>query len=257
MDALRGRVTIVTGSDSGIGRAIARAFADEGADVVITWLHDEASAVETADYVRSLGHRALSLRLDQRDPESVEALFHGSLEQLGMPFVLVNNAGIEASGEVADLSLDDWENVLRTNLTGPFLCCQQFIRLRRTAGGHGRIINVTSVHEEIAMPEAAAYNASKGGLRNLTRTLCLELAPDRINVNNLAPGMVLTPLNRAAMDDPEVRARQTGNIPWKRAAEPSEVARLAVYLASDEADYVTGQTFTIDGGLSMNVGQGA
>ncbi len=115
----------------------------------------------------------------------------------------------------------------------------------------------TSVHQEIPRAGSAGYDVAKGGLRNLTRTLCLELAPDHINVNNIAPGMVLTPFNQAAIDDPKVREEQVQSIPWKRAAEPWEIGRLAVYLASEDADYVSGQTFTIDGGLSMNVGQGA
>ena len=132
-----------------------------------------------------------------------------------------------------------------------------FIRARKKAGGKGKIINITSVHQEIPPAGAAGYDFSKGGLRNLTRTLALELAPDRINVNNIAPGMVLTPMNQEAIDDPKVLEEQVQSIPFKRAAEPKEIARLAVYLASDDADYATGQTFTLDGGLSMNLGQGA
>ncbi|TPW00491.1 MAG: Glucose 1-dehydrogenase [Beijerinckiaceae bacterium] len=147
--------------------------------------------------------------------------------------------------------------MIRTNLYGPFYCCQVFIRARRAAGGKGKIINITSVHQEIPRAGAAGYDASKGGLRNLTRTLALELAPDRINVNNIAPGMVLTPMNQPAIDDPVLLEKQVQSIPFKRAAEPWEIARLAVYLASREADYATGQTFTLDGGLSMNLGQGA
>jgi glucose 1-dehydrogenase len=172
--------------------------------------------------------------------------------------ILVNNAGVDSTGkEVSEMPLEDWDSSIRTNLYGPFYCCQHFIRARRRSGGGGKIINVTSVHQEIPRAGAAGYDASKGALRNLTRTLCLELAPDRINVNNIAPGMVLTPFNQAAVDDPEVREEQVQSIPFKRAAEPAEIAALAVYLASEEADYASGQTFTLDGGLSMNLGQGA
>lgn len=148
------------------------------------------------------------------------------------------------------MPIEDWDNAIRTNLYGPFYCCQHFVRMRRKAGGKGKIINITSVHQEIPRAGAAGYDVAKGGLRNLTRTLCLELAPDHINVNNIAPGMVLTPFNQQAIDDPKVREEQVQSIPWKRAAEPWEIAR-------NDADYVTGQTFTIDGGLSMNTGQGA
>ena len=125
------------------------------------------------------------------------------------------------------------------------------------AGGRGKIINITSVHQEIPRAGASGYDASKGALRNLTRTLALELAPDLIYVNNIAPGMVLTPFNQPAKDDPEVYAKQVQSIPLKRAAQPWEIARLAVYLASGDADYATGQTFVLDGGLMMNTGQGA
>ena len=256
--SLSGQIAVVTGSDSGIGQAIAETFAQAGADVCITAHRDEAGAAETRRRVEAAGRRALVVALDVGDPVAVARLFEQVERELGVPTLLVNNAGIDAGGEqVADLPLETWEKGLRVNLTGPFLCCQQFIRQRRKAGGRGRIVNVTSVHEEIPRVGASAYDASKGGLRNLTRTLALELAPDRINVNNIAPGMVLTPMNQSAVDDPAVREKQVQNIPWKRAAEPWEVARLALYLASDDADYATGQTFTLDGGLTMNMGQGA
>ena len=131
------------------------------------------------------------------------------------------------------------------------------MRRRRAHGGKGKILNVTSVHEDIPRVGSAGYDAAKGALRNLTRTLALELAPDRINVNNIAPGMVLTPMNQPAIDDTKLREEQVQSIPWKRPAEPWEVAKLAVYLASEDADYATGQTYVLDGGLMMNLGQGA
>lgn len=257
-DKLKDRIAIVTGSDSGMGQATAEAFAKEGADVVITYLHDSDGAEETRKKVEAAGRRAIVMQCDQRDPAQVERLFREAEEQLGKPFILVNNAGVDSTGkQVADMSLDGWDDEIRTNLYGPFYCCQQFIRIRRAAGGKGKIINITSVHQEIPRAGSAGYDCAKGGLRNLTRTLCLELAPDHINVNNIAPGMVLTPFNQAAIDDPKVREQQVQSIPFKRAAEPSEIAALAVYLASKDADYASGQTFTLDGGLSMNLGQGA
>lgn len=255
---LDGKIAIVTGSDSGIGRATAKEFAKEGADVVITYLHDESGAEETRKAVEEAGRRALVVHFDQREPSEVDKLFSVTEEKMGTPYILVNDAGVDASGkQVAEMAIETWDNEIRTNLYGPFYCCQQFIRCRRGAGGRGKIINITSAHQEIPRAGAAGYDASKGALRNLTRTLALELAPDRINVNNIAPGMVLTPFNQDAIDDPKVREEQVQSIPWKRAAEPWEIARLAVYLASDEADYAQGQTFTLDGGLSMNLGQGA
>ena len=255
---LQGRIAIVTGSDSGIGKATAEAFAKEGADVTITYLHDQAGAEKTRRAVEAAGRRAHVVRLDQRDPHSVEHLFRETVDKLGIPDILVNNAGVDASGkQVAEMPIERWDDELKTNLYGPFYCCREFIRMRRAAGGKGKIINITSVHQEIPRAGAAGYDASKGGLRNLTRTLAFELAPDHINVNNIAPGMVLTPFNQDAIDDPKVREEQVQSIPWKRAAQPSEIGQLAVYLASEESDYATGQTFTLDGGLMMNVGQGA
>lgn len=255
---LEDKVAIVTGSDSGIGQATAEAFAKEGADVAITYLHDQEGAEETRRKVEAAGRRAIVAHVDLRDPAQVERLFRDSEEQLGTPYILVNDAGVDATGKnVADMSIEDWDDALRTNLYAPFYCSQHFIRARKRVGGKGKIINITSVHQEIPRAGAAGYDVSKGGLRNLTRTLCLELAPDRINVNNIAPGMVLTPMNQSAIDDPKVREKQVQSIPWKRAAEPWEIAELAVYLASEAADYASGQTFTLDGGLMMNTGQGA
>lgn len=256
--SLDGKIAIVTGSDSGIGQATAIEFAKEGADVAVTWFKDRDGAEETRRQIEAEGRRAIAVQLDQRDPKQVARLFEEVTKNLGTPFILVNDAGKDATGKhVADMPIEDWDNMIQTNLYGPFYCCQLFIRARKAAGGKGKIINITSVHQEIPRAGAAGYDSSKGGLRNLTRTLTLELAPDRINVNNIAPGMVLTPMNKPALDDPAVLEKQVQSIPFKRAAEPREIARLAVYLASEEADYATGQTFTLDGGLSMNLGQGA
>ena len=255
MGKLEDKVAVITGSDSGIGRATAVAFAKEGADIAIDYLEDQAGAEETKRQVEEAGGKALVVQADVREPEAVARLFERA-QELGAPYILMNNAGAAADGPAAELPLEDWDRVLKTNLYGPFLCCQQFIRLRKEAGGGGKIINLTSVHQELPTPGGAAYDVSKGGLRNLTRVLALELAPLKINVNNLAPGMVLTPFNQEALESEEARQKSTRNIPLKRAAEPWEVARLALYLASEDADFVTGQTFTIDGGQSISVGQG-
>lgn len=258
MGLLDGKIAIVTGSDSGIGQATAEAFAREGADVAITYLHDKDGAEETRRRVEACGRRAEVFQLDQREPEAVDKLFEQAGERLGTPYVLVNNAGIDSTGEqVADMSPGDWDNEIRTNLYGPFYCSRRFIRERRKAGGKGKLINITSVHETIPRVGSAGYDCAKAGLHMLTRTLCLELAPDRINVNSIAPGMILTEMNQQAIDDPKAREQSVQSIPWKRAAEPCEVADLAVYLASEKSDYVTGQSFVIDGGLECNLGQGA
>jgi len=257
-DRLTDRAALITGSDSGIGQATAIEFAKEGADVVVTYFEDDTGARETVREVEAAGRRALLRRLDVTDEALIESVFDDTLAEFGRIDILMNNSSVDSTGkQIAELSLEAWDRALRTNLTGPMLCCRRFIQERRKAGGKGKIINVTSVHDEIPRPGAAEYCASKSGLQGLTRTLALELAPDRINVNNIGPGMVLTPMNQEALDDPKAREEQVQSIPWKRAAEPREVARLAVYLASDDADYVSGSTYYIDGALMQNQGQGA
>ena len=255
---LEGKVAIITGSDSGMGQAMAEEFARHGAHVAVTWFEDERGAQESKTAVEKAGQKGLAMHVDVRDPTSLTQLFTETERQLGTPYILVNDAGVDSVGKhVVDMSYEEWDERLKVNLYGPFVACQLFIRARRKAGGNGKIINITSVHEDIPRAGAAGYCASKGGLRNLTRCLTLELASDHINVNNIAPGMVLTPMNQPALDDPKVLEEQVQSIPWKRAAEPWEIAKLALYLASEDANYVSGQTFTLDGGLMMNQGQGA
>ncbi len=255
---LEGKVAVITGSDSGMGQSMAQEFAEHGADVAVTWFQDEQGAQETKKAVEDAGQKAMVMQTDVRDPGSVASLFQNTEKELGVPYILVNDASLDAVGKhVADMPLEEWEDRLKANLTGPFMACQHFIKARKNAGGKGKIINITSVHEDIPRAGAAGYCATKGGLRNLTRCLTLELAPDQINVNNIAPGMILTPFNQPALDDPNVLEKQVQSIPLKRAGEPWEIAKLALYLASDDSDYASGQTWTLDGGLSMNQGQGA
>lgn len=255
---LDGKIALITGSDSGIGQGTAVEFAKEGADVVICYLEDKDGAQSTRHQVEAEGTRAIVVQVDVSDEQAVEQLFDQAMATFGTVDILMNDAGIDASGtKVVDLPTEVWDKSIRTNLYGYFFCCRRFIKIRQAAGGGGKIINVTSVHQEIPRAGAAEYDCSKGGERNLTRTLALELAPDKINVNNLAPGMVLTPFNQIAIDDPSVLEEQVQSIPWKRAAEPWEIGRLAVFLASRDADYITGATYVIDGGLMQNQGQGA
>lgn len=260
MGRLDDKVAVITGSDSGIGQATAIAFAEEGADVVVNYLDDAEGAETTRAQVEAAGRRAIVVQADVGLKEDAERLFSEAVDAFGRVDILMNNASVDASGTyVADLDIDDFAAALRTNLFGPVMCSGHFIRRRRSSGasGGGRIINVTSVHEEIPRAGAADYDCSKGALRNLTRTLALELAEEGITVNNIAPGMVLTPFNQDAVDDPKVREEQTASIPMKRAAEPREIAGLAVFLASRDADYVTGSSYVMDGGLMQFQGQGA
>lgn len=254
---LDGRVAVITGSDSGMGQAMAEAFAAEGADIAVTFHSDEDGAQATARQVKVAGRRALVQQVDVRDEGSVARLFENVDRELGVPHILVNNAGIGAGGTpVEETSTEAFDSVVKTDLYGPFFCCREFIRRRRHAGG-GKIINITSVHEAIPSPKSAAYGAAKGGLLAFTRSLSLELAELRINVNAIAPGLIRTPMTMKRTDDPQKRREEMPHIPWHRPGEPWEVARLALYLASEDADYVTGQSFVIDGGLEMNWGQGA
>ena len=251
-------MALITGSDSGIGAATATEFAEEGADVVITYLEDAEGARQTADSVEAAGRRALVVRTDISDEQQVDALFDAALEAFGTVDVLMNNAGVDASGKpVAELDTATWDKAIRTNVYGTFFCCRRFINVRQAAGGKGKIINVTSVHADNPNPGGADYDCSKGALRMLTRTLAREMAESGINVNSLAPGMVLTPFNQPAIDDPKLLEQQVQSIPMKRAAQPSEIARLAVFLAFSDADYVTGASYVMDGGLMINLGQGA
>ena len=258
MAKLSGKVALITGADSGIGQASAALFAQEGAKVVINYLHDAQGADETRQHVERGGSQAVVVQADVSDPQQAEQLMKEALSAFGTVDILMNNAGMSGAGKmVAEMEPGEFEQTIRVNLFGPFYMARLFARHRQQQGGHGKIVNVTSIHEEVVQPGTADYCASKGGLRNLTRTLALELAKDGINVNNVAPGMVLTPMNQEAIDDPKVREEAAQKIPLGRAAQPGEIAKLALFLASSDSDYVTGSTYTMDGGFSRTTGQGA
>jgi glucose 1-dehydrogenase len=257
MPKLAHKVAFITGSDSGIGHAIAVEFAREGASVAITFHSDRDGAEKTRRDVEAAGERATIQRLDVRDQADVARVFEVVDRQLGTPDILVNSAGIGGGSAVTGTKTEDFDAIIKADLYGPFFCCREFIRRRQAVGGRGRVINITSVHEAIPSPGHAAYGAAKGGLLTFTRSLALEVAPSHINVNAIAPGLIRTPMTKERVDDPKTRREEMPHIPWHRPGEPSEVARLALCLASDDADYVTGQSFVIDGGLEINWGQGA
>lgn len=258
MGKLTDKVAFITGSDSGIGQATAVEFAKEGADVVVHYLQDADGANSTREQVEAHGRRAIVVHGDHGDEATVVEWFRAAFEAFGRIDILMNNASVDASGTyVADLEIADFEATMRSNLIGQLICCKHFINHRKELGGGGKIINTTSVHQEQARAGAADYDCSKGALRNLTSTLVLEVSEMGMTVNNIAPGMVLTPFNQQAIDDPEFRAEQVKSIPLKRAAQPEEIGRLAVFLASSDGDYVTGATYVMDGGLMQMSGQGA
>ncbi|MHA6278870.1 SDR family NAD(P)-dependent oxidoreductase [Salinimicrobium sp. CAU 1759] len=258
MGKLEGKVALITGSDSGIGAASAIAFAKEGANVVITYHTDEKGAKETLEKVEDAGSKGIVLQVDISEEKEVEQMFDRSLQALGKLDILMNNAAINGQGfKVAEMPTEKFDLAIKTNLYGTFFCTRRFIKELRKANQKGKIINVSSVHEEIPAPGTAEYCASKGAVRNFTRVLALELAEEGINVNNIAPGMILTPMNQEAIDDNSARKEQVQHIPMKRAGRPEEIAKLAVFLASADSDYVTGSTYVMDGGLMQQMGQGA
>lgn len=255
---LMGRIAVVTGGDSGIGAACVAALAAAGADVAVIYHQDEALAEDVAKAVRLLGRKSVALRADVGSERELEDAFDSLVAAIGIPDILVNSAGLNMSGvPVARMSLEQWDRVLRTDLTGSFLTSRRFVRDLEAAGRPGTIINVTSIHSRVMRAGGADYDAAKGGQRNLTRTLALETARLGITVNAIAPGMILTPMNQSALDDAACREEMEGNIPLGRAGTPEEVAGVAVFLASRAAAYITGTTITIDGGLSLELGQGA
>ena len=252
---LTGKRALITGADSGIGRAIAELFAREGADVAITYHSDLAGIEETARLVAQAGRKVVVFRLDVGDPASVRAGFERIAIDLGVLDILVNNAGQAMSGmPVAEMEDDVLERILRVNLMGPLFCARAFIKVRREAGGRGKIVTISSVAQHLPTPESAPYGMSKAGIGSLCRSLSRELAEDKINVNNIAPGLIETPMTSDRFEDPEKLEQSLARIPWHRAGQPAEIAKAALYLASDDADYVTGHTLVVDGGLMMQWG---
>lgn len=248
---LDAKVALITGADSGIGRGIALEFARSGADVVVHYYSDHAGAEETAADVRSLGRRALVVQADVGDEAEVVRMFEELDAAFGQIDIMVNNAGHGGGGPSTTMALADWDRVLRTNLYGPFLCTQQASRRMLARGQGGRVIQITSVHEEACSAGGAAYCVSKGGLRNLMRSQAIELSPHGITVNSIAPGMIVTPMNQAAMEDDAVAEAAAAQIPVRRCGYPEDIATMATFLASDLAGYCTGSTYFVDGGWML------
>jgi glucose 1-dehydrogenase len=248
---LEGKRILVTGSSKGIGYAIAVRLAQDGADVVINYRTDPEGAEAAATEVRATGRRAIAIQADLGSVPSLQGLIDQAWSAFGGLDVLVNNAGIETHAAFWDVTEQDFDRVLSVNLKGVFFASQAFVRKLRAEKRPGKIINISSVHEELAFPNFAAYCASKGGLRMLTRNLAVELGPLGITINNIAPGAIETPINAKLLNDPVKLKALTEQIPLGRLGKTPDVAGLAAFLASSDADYVTGATYFIDGGLTV------
>lgn len=251
---LKDKVAIVTGGDTGIGKAITLALAHDGAFVVVDYVGHAEAATGLVSQIEQLGGRALAIEADVSDPEQVEALVTAAVSVYGGIDILVNNAGIEQKHPFLETSFEVFRKVIDINLAGVWLCSQtaatQMVKQQRG----GRIINISSVHEDLPMPTNAPYCAAKGGVRMLMRTIALELAKDQITVNDVAPGAVDTPMDAALKANPNELKTLRSEIPLGRMANPEEIAGLVIFLASDAAAYITGATYVIDGGMTKQAG---
>jgi glucose 1-dehydrogenase len=249
---LDGKAVAVTGGDQGIGRAIAEGLAQEGADVALCYRTNKAGADEVVAAIQSKGRKAAAFQCDVGKITDGQRFISEAVSALGKIDILVNNAGLERHADFWDVTEQDYDAVLNVNLKGLFFITQAFVKHRKQANAGGKIINISSVHEELPFPHFSSYCASKGGVKMLTRNLSIELAPLGITINNIAPGAIETPINAKLLNDPVKLKAVLENIPLKRLGKPEDVAALAAFLASSDSNYSTGATFFVDGGLTWN-----
>ncbi|PWU08751.1 MAG: glucose-1-dehydrogenase [Verrucomicrobia bacterium] len=251
---LEGKVALITGAGSGIGQAIVERFAAEGARVVINYRPGgKHSGEEAAKLITGRGQKATAIAANVDNRAEVEIMVQQTVATFGRLDIAVCNAGIEIKKPFQDVTDDEWHKVMGVNLYGSFLVSQAAVRQMIKQGQGGRVIFMSSVHEDIPFPGYTAYCASKGAIRMMMRNLALELAQHKITANNIAPGAISTPINEKVMKDPDALKAAAAQIPWGRFGKPEEVAAVAVFLASDEAEYVTGSTYYVDGGLTRQV----
>ncbi len=249
---LDGKVAAVTGGDQGIGRAIVERLAMEGADVALCFRSNQAGADEVVAAVQKSRRQAAAFQCDVGKVADGQRFINEVAGRFGRIDILVNNAGLERRADFWDVTEQDYDTVLDVNLKGPFFVTQAFVKHRMQARAGGKIINISSVHEELPFPHFASYCASKGGIKMLTRNLSIELAPLGITINSIAPGAIETPINKKLLNDPAKLKSVLENIPLKRLGKPEDVASVAAFLASPDSDYVTGTTYFVDGGLTWN-----
>lgn len=258
---LAGQTCLVTGGNSGIGKAVAIAMGQAGADVAINHVVAPEAAQEVAETIRGFGVKAITLHADVSQEDQVQAMFARMIEELGTIDILVANAGLQRDAPFELMTLQQWNTVIGINLTGQFLCAREAVREFKRRGvrpeiscAAGKILCMSSVHDTIPWAGHVNYAASKGGVMLMMRSIAQEVAPYRIRVNAISPGAIRTPINTAAWATPEAYAELMRLVPYKRIGEPEDIARAAVWLASDEADYVTGATLYIDGGMTLYPG---
>lgn len=258
---LEGQAALVTGASSGIGLAVARALADAGASVAVNYAAQREPAEALAKEIAEAGGRAFAVRADVSDEAAVEAMFRETVAHFGRLDILVANAGLLRDAAFRDMSLAGWQRVIDVNLTGQFLCCRAAVRQflaqpekPELSRARGKIVCMSSVHEVIPWAGHVNYAASKGGVMLLMKSLAQEVAPERIRVNSIAPGAIRTPINREAWETKEAHGRLLTLIPYGRIGEPDDIGKAAVWLASDDSDYVTGTSLFVDGGMTLYPG---
>jgi glucose 1-dehydrogenase len=258
---LKGQKALVTGANSGIGKAVAVALANAGADVVVNYVSRPEAAEELVHHIVSHGGNAFAIRANVAKEEEVEGMFEKMIREFGTIDILVNNAGLQKDARIEDMTLADWQFVLDVNLTGQFLCAREAIREFKRRGirkevscAAGKIICMSSVHEVIPWAGHVNYAASKGGVMLMMKSIAQEVAPHRIRVNSVCPGAVRTPINMEAWGTPEAYRELMKLIPYKRIGEPDDIGRAAVWLASDDSDYIHGASIFVDGGMTLYPG---
>lgn len=258
---LKKQTAVITGANSGIGRAIAISMARDGANVVVNYVAGDESAQQVIDEIKQAGGIAIAIKADVSKEDQVAAMFQKTVQTFGTVDILVNNAGLQRDAAFHDMTLKDWQFVLDVNLTGQFLCAREAIRefIRRgprpdVSVATGKIICMSSVHEVIPWAGHVNYAASKGGVMLMMKSLAQEYGPYKIRVNSIGPGAIKTPINTSAWDTPEAERKLLGLIPYNRVGETSDIGAAAVWLASDESDYIHGTTLFVDGGMTLYPG---
>jgi glucose 1-dehydrogenase len=258
---LEGQPALVTGANSGIGKAVALGLAAAGADVVINYVADPASAEEVAHQIEAAGRRAIAIKADVSNEDEVKSMFARAIDHFDTLHIAVNNAGLQRDAALQEMTLDQWNKVIGVNLTGQFLCAREAVREFRKRGiesavsaAAGKLVFMSSVHQEIPWAGHVNYAASKGGVMQLMRSIAQEVAPFAIRANGVAPGAIRTPINKAAWETPDAYRDLMTLVPYKRIGEPADIAQAVVWLVSDAADYVTGTTLFVDGGMMLYPG---